>query len=156
MLLSLCLFKHCSEYLKYPPSQMKCLFLSLQQRLRLFGALRSKMTVFFFVVVFFFSKMAAAAARGRTELLGLFCGADSDRRSHCPVFSPFRSLLPPHHHHHHPLSAECQVSLGLKCFFFPPLYCLILMSMLFQSCVSGSHCLCLTGRRNVLAFFFFF
>ena len=35
---------------------MKCLFLSLQQRLRLFGALRSKMTVFFFVVVFFFPK----------------------------------------------------------------------------------------------------
>lgn len=64
------------------------------------------------------------------------------QRSHCPVFSPFRSLAPL------PSQQNVKYLLDSNFFFF---HCFF-MSMFFQSCVSGSHCLCLTGRLNVLAF----
>lgn len=115
---------------------MKCLFLSLQRLLQLSAALRSKMTVF--------PSNMAAAARGRAKLLGLY-GIVSDKEA-TALFSVHFAPSPPS------LSAKCRVSLGLKVWggFF--VVFLIFMSMLFQSCVSGSHCLCLTGRLNVLAF----
>lgn len=102
---------------KYPPSQMKCPFLSLRQ---LFGALRQ----------YFCSKMG--------ENFSDFTASNPDekkkKKKPLPLFQSISLPLS--------FSAECQVSLGL--FFF----CLISMSMLFQSCVSGSHCLCLTGRLS--------
>lgn len=115
---------------------MKCLFLSLQQLLQLFGALQSKMTVFF--------AQEWLLPRGGEQNFSDYFGVNSDKEA-TALFSVHFAPSPPS------LSAECQVSLGLRLIFFF-YYCLIFMSMLFQSRVSGSHCLCLTGRLNVLAF----
>lgn len=76
-------------------------------------------------------------ARTKTKLLGLY-GVKSDEEATAP-FSLFRSLSPL------PLSRMSSISWTQRFFF----YCLISMSMLFQSCVPGSHRLCLTGRLNV-------
>lgn len=110
---------------------MKCLFLSLQQLLQLFGALRSKMTVFFI-------RKWPLPAWGETNLLGLY-DVNSDEEATAP-FSVHFAPCPPSP------SAECQVSLGL-CFFSFLLFDFHVD--VISSCVSGSHCLCLTGRLNV-------
>lgn len=114
-----------------------------KQLLQLFGALQSKMTVFYS------TKTSAASIWGekKQNFLWLYSG-DPDQDA-TALFSVHFVLSPPSP------SAECQLSPGLKFFsffFFFNFNCLIFMLMLFQSCVSGSHCLCLTGRLNVLAF----
>ena len=147
MLLSLCLFKHCSEYLKYPPSQMKCLFLSLQQRLRLFGALRSKMTVFF-LFCFFQNGCRRCRRQVGDQNFSDFLRRRLRQKKPLPCFQSISLPAPP------PLSAECQLSLGLKTFLFF-LYCLILMSMLFQSCVSWLSLFVFDWSTQRVGFFFF-
>lgn len=62
------------------------------------------------------------------------------RRSHCPVFSPFRSLSP--------LPLSRMSSISRTQFFFSFLLFDFHVDVI-SSCVSGSHCLCLTGRLNV-------
>lgn len=103
ILLSLCLFKHAQEYLKYRPSQMTCLLFSLQQLLVLFGTLQSaKMTVFC-------SKMVTAT-RVKTFILGLYGVVSDEEEEAAHLFSVHFAPSPT-------FSTECQVSLGLKGYF---------------------------------------
>lgn len=91
----------------------------------------------------FCSKMAATR-RGRTKHLRLLRRLLRPR-SHCPVFSPSRS---------HSLLPLCRTSCRVKVFVFVCFFVLwlLFLMMFFRSCLSGSHCLCLTGRLKVLAF----
>lgn len=119
---------------------MKCLFLSLSSTTSatLWSAPIQNDSILF--------KKMAAAARGRTKLLGLLT-ASTPTKKPLPCFQSVSLPHPPS------LSAECQVSLGL---FFCLFRFVFIVSFscrcYFKSCVSGSHCLCLTGRPDVLAF----
>lgn len=106
---------------------MKCLLLSLQQLLRL-------------IVLFFL------CPRGRGGVVEVnfadFHAVDSDEEA-AGLFSARCAPSP----------SQQNVKYLLDFFFsFFYYYCSVFMSMLFQSCVSGSHRLCLTGRLDVLAF----
>lgn len=106
-----------------------------------FGALKSKMTVF--------SSKMAAATRGTMEkkkkkTLQNF--SDFTTKKPLPRFQYHFAPSPPSH------SAECQVSSWTQFNFFFLFSFDFHVDVISKLCLSGSHCLCLTGRPNVLAF----
>lgn len=112
---------------------MKCLLLSLQQLLRL-------------IVFFFFVSTRAGQGGGGEVNFADFHAVDSDEEA----AGLFSARCAPS-----PAPSQQNVKYLLDFFlllFFYYYYSLGFMSMLFQSCVSGSHRLCLTGRLDVLAF----
>lgn len=104
---------------------MKCLLLSLQQ---LFLALKSRTKVFFCLT------NGCCHMRGEQNFLDLtVCNGQKE------------ALFSAHSRSRLSLSRMSSISVIFSVLFD-------FMLSFFQSCVSGSHCLCLTGQLNMLAF----